>query len=402
MGSITKRLALIVMFVTYSFNIVSAQQSYTKFLQENSQGLKHVADFINSANQNLHQTPHHKLVRRQTTESDESTFTPEDEAFCQAQLGAVLCSTGTRQGLIDAELRCGRDRGIKQAQIDANACARNERGQYCSSALSLFELGGVRRSDIIRNCSGVLTSNSCPTACRTQLENFRSTLGCCFNAYVNGSLTRRTSYRTILDYRLWNLCNVPLPTESCGNGPIVNRPANVRECTEEEYFNQQYIQNFCLPQRGQSYINAIVLSSRCNQSFHSLAELLVDVCSEDADGSPCGFIMSDIINDLNSDCATSNVGCTSNCSDSINDAKDMYDCCLNSVWFNTSTDSPPGLSYSVWKSCEIQTPGFCESSLSLRGTAASIMKDSHVAIFLIMTIAGLVCHYMQDTIKYII
>jgi hypothetical protein len=74
-----------------------------------------MADFINSANQNLHQTPHHKLVRRQTTESDESTFTPEDEAFCQAQLNAILCSTRTRQGLIDAELRCSRDRGIEQA-----------------------------------------------------------------------------------------------------------------------------------------------------------------------------------------------------------------------------------------------------------------------------------------------
>jgi hypothetical protein len=397
MTSIAERLVLIVMVVTYSFSVASAQQSFTKSLQqENYPSLKHLTDVTNSANQNLHQTPPHKLVRRQTTQSDESTFTPENEAFCFAQLNAVLCSTGTVQGFIDAGLSCNRDNGIEQAQIDANACARNERGQYCLSALSLFELAGVRYREIIGNCSRVLTSNSCPTACRNQLENFRSTLGCCINAYINGSMT--IGYRTILDYRLWNLCDVPLPAEGCGNGPIVNRPVNVQDCTDEEYFNKQFTQNFCLPQRGQPYINAIVLSSRCNQSLYSTAELLVDACSEDANGSPCGLLTSDIIDDLNSDCTTSNVGCTSNCRDSINDVKDMYGCCLNSASFNMSTDSPPGLSYSVWKSCEIQTPGFCESSLSLRGTAATIMKESHVAIILTMTIAGLMCHYMQDTI----
>jgi hypothetical protein len=200
-------------------------------------------------------------------------------------------------------------------------------------------------------------------------------------------------YRTIVDYRLWNLCNVPLPPEGCDNGPTVNHPVSVEVCTEEDYFNKEYIQNICLPQRGQPYINAIVLSSRCNQSsFPSMAELLVNFCSVDANGSPCGFTRWDTIDDLNSDCATSNVSCTLNCSNSINDVKDMYGCCLNSVWFNTSTDSPAGLSYGVWKSCEIETPGSCESSLSLRGTAMSILNKSHFAI-LTMIIIGLIFHY---------
>jgi hypothetical protein len=135
-------------------------------------------------------------------------------------------------------------------------------------------------------------------------------------------------YRTIVDYRLWNLCDVPLPTEGCGNGPTVNRPANVREYTDEEYLNKQYIHNICLPKRGQPFINAIVLSSRCNQSsyFSLITEYLVDLCSVDANGSPCGLTLSNdmAIDDLNSDCATSNVSCTLNCSDSINDAKGSY------------------------------------------------------------------------------
>jgi hypothetical protein len=393
MSSIAKRLVLIVMVVTCSFSVVSAKQSYTKFLQ-NAPRLKHLAEFFNSANWNQ-QTPHHKLVRRQTSdsESDESTFTQEDGAFCSAQLDDILCSNGLTQGFIDAKLRCGRDSGIEQAQIEANACARNDRGQYCSSALSLFEPG---RGNIIGNCSRVLTFNSCPTACRNQLEDFRSKLGCCINAYVNGSST--FGYSTILDYHLWSLCDIPLPTEGCDNGPIVNRPANVQECTEEEYFNIRYTQYFCFPQHGQPYINAIVLSSRCNQSyFFLIAEHVVDLCSVNANGSPCGFTSIlfdyDVIGGLHSDCAMSNVSCTLNCSDSINDAKDMYGCCLNSVWFNTSTYSPPGLSYGAWKSCEIETPGFCESPLSLRGTAVSIMKESHITILTMIITVG-----MQGTI----
>jgi hypothetical protein len=391
MSSITKRLVLIVMAVTCSFSVVSAKQSYTEFLQ-NAPNLKHLAEFINSANWNQ-QTPHHKLVRRQTSdsESDESTFTL---AFCLAQLEDVYCSTGLSEGFIDAELRCGRDSGIEQAQMQANGCARNERGQYCSSALSLFDPG---RGNIIGNCSGVLTLNSCPTACRNQLKDFRSKFGCCINAYINGSVYTY-GYSTVLDYRLWSLCNVPLPTKGCDNGPIVNRPANVRECTEEEYFNIRFTQYFCLPQHGQPYINAIVLSSRCNQSgIFSTAEYVVDLCSVNANGSPCGFTSilfdNDVIGGLHSDCSMSNISCTLNCSDSINDAKDMYSCCLNSAWFNSSIYSPPELSYGVWKSCEIETPGFCESPLSLRGTAVSIMKESHITILTMIITVG-----MQGTI----
>ena len=250
--------------------------SYTKFqdLQKNAPNLKHLAEFINSANWNK-QTPHHKLVRRQTT--DESTFTEEDAAFCKAQLHDVSCSTGILQGFIDAELICGRY-GIEQAQRDENVCARNERGQYCLSALSLFEL---RRDDIIGNCFIFDTSSACPTACRTQLEHFRSNLGCCINAFINSSLN--SGYCKIVDYRLWNLCNVPLPAEACDNGPTINLPVNVQECTEEEYFTKRYTQNICLPQHGQPYINAIVLNSRCKSiifSFNSgiLGEFLFSRC----------------------------------------------------------------------------------------------------------------------------
>ena len=388
MSWIAKKFVLNI-FITSCLSNVKCENTKFEGLKRHTPGSKYLAEFINLANWNQ-LTPHHNLVRRQTM--DEGTFTAEDIAFCTAQLQDISCSTGIIQGFIDADLICGRDGGFQ-----LNACARNERGQYCLSALSLFDL---RRNDIIGNCSLIDTSSACPTACRTQLEQFSSSLGCCINAYVNSSINY--DYHRIVDYRLWNLCHVPLPTQRCGNSPIISLPINVQECTEEEYFTKQYTQNVCLPQRGQPYINAIVLNSRCNQSyFPMLAEYLVGVCSADANGSPCGLTISetDAIDDLNSDCATSNVSCTLNCTKSINKARDMYSCCLNSGWFNTSTASPPGLSYSVWKSCGIETPGVCKSSLSLRGTAMSIMGKNHITILIMtVTIVGLMCHYMLDNV----
>jgi hypothetical protein len=204
-----------------------------------------------------------------------------------------------------------------------------------------------------------------------------------------------------VDYRVWNLCNVPLPAANCGNNPVtVNPPDNVQQCTDEQYFNMKYTRNFCLPERGQPYIDAVVLDSRCNQSsnaaFH-LAEIKTNLCTMDNTGTVCGLTFSTVDQDLNletlnSDCATSNVSCTSNCRDGLNLAKTLRGCCIN--WVNISADRPHALSYSVWKLCGVESPGFCESGpLSLTGSATSIMEENHLN-FLLVVIAGLICQYI--------
>ena len=325
-----------------------------------------------------------------------STPTPEDAAYCFSQINAISCSTGVAQGFIDADLSCGRDRlrGIEEIRKQANGCAMSEGGKFCASAFTLFDLNGIGQSNIERNCSGVIASNFCPSACRTLLEDFRSRLGCCINAHINGS--RYQSSSASVDYRVWNLCNVPLPAADCGNGPVVNLPDNVQECTDEEHFNKQYTQNLCLPERGQPHIDIIINSIRCNETFFPIAQYVVNLCSMDANGVTCGLTYSPStgpeIDSLNSACATSNVSCTTNCRNNITDAKNLRGCCVN--WVNTSTYVPvvPALSYSVWKSCEVETPGFCESPLSLSGTTASVMKQNY-HIILIST--GLINGFMH-------
>ena len=141
--------------------------------------------------------------------------------------------------------------------MDANLCAKSESGQFCGS---LWERYKIRSNYIRGNCSRVLIVNSCPSNCRSLLEDFRSTLGCCINAYDNG--TRLSSQSYSLDYRVWNVCNVPLPPAACGNGPTINPPANIQNCTDEDLFNKYYAENYCLPERRQAYTD-VLESSIC-------------------------------------------------------------------------------------------------------------------------------------------
>ena len=331
----------------------------------------------------------HLLTKRQ------DLGTPEDEAYCIARITDADCSTGSRQAVIDARLTCGMVR-IEEATRLANGCARNERGQYCSSALTLFNVNGNEMKNIEGNCSGVLVSNFCPTACRILLEDFRGRLGCCVNTLVNNS--RTVSVPASVDYRVWNICDVPLPAADCEDRPVtVNPPDNEQQCIGRQYFHMKYTQNLCLPERGQPYINAIVLDRRCNDtSFFISAEYVTNLCSMDDSGRICGLtygVDTDVdLDTLNSVCATSNISCTSGCRDDIRNAKELRGCCLN--WINFSSyPTETALSYGVWKSCGIETPGFCESPLSLSGTA---VKENHVALLTI--ISGLICQYIYGSI----
>ena len=310
---------------------------------------------------------HHQTIKRQTTDS---TMSPEDEAYCRSLDADAYCSTGLAQGLIDAALSCG-EGSEEYHRREANGCARNEKGKFCFSALALFDLGGTGRRNIEGNCSRVLQSSSCPSTCRASLETFKSELGCCINTYVNGTEYRSGS--AAVDYRVWQLCGVTLPAADCGNALDVNPPANVDSCSQLEYFNRRYTENLCLPSRGQPYVNAI-LESGCNDE---IAEYLVTLCSIDADNRPCGyegFVETkpylDIVT-IESICTGSNVTCTSACRDSLRNATIIYGCCINTINITIFDPRPLSLSYDVWRSCGLESPGFCESTLSLNSAVST-------------------------------
>ena len=325
----------------------------------------------------LNSALHHKTTKRQTTDS---TPSPEDEVYCQSLIGSVLCSTGVEQGLVDADLSCG---GISWASI-VDRCPRSENGEFCSSAFILFDLGGIGRRNIEGNCSEVIQSNSCPSACRTSLETFKSKLGCCINTYVNG--TRYSSGSSAVDYHVWQLCGVTLPAADCGNSLDITPPATVDSCSPREIFERRYTQNFCLPSRGQPYVNALLGNMpRCSQYRHSLfgdADTAIFLCSMSADGFPCGLfdeIVDLDVESLDLACAGSNITCTSECRESLENVTKDYGCCIN-VFNRTSFGPPPSLSYDVWRSCGVETPGVCESTLSLNNATPNDTSSRNGAV----------------------
>ena len=225
----------------------------SNYHQDNNPLLKHLAAEVVDINDPV-QAKQHRVTKRQMM-TDESAPTPENIALCTSQIYDAVCSAGLLSAIIEIDLSCNTySRGFGSIERNPNACARNEDGQYCQSAFALFDLNGIGQNYIEGNCSGALASNSCPLGCRTILEDFRNRLGCCINLYVNGSGELLTSVS--VDYRLWNLCNVPLVPTDCGNGPIIDSPDIVRYCSEKEYFNKQYTQNIC-SERGRPYINVI-------------------------------------------------------------------------------------------------------------------------------------------------
>ena len=313
--------------------------------------------------------------------------TGDERANCNAQLSEVLCTAGIQQAFVEAGLSCsGTYSDIDEAQKSVNLCAKSEDGQFCGS---LLELNMIKASYIEGNCSGVLRQNSCPSNCRSLLEDFRSTLGCCINAYVNS--TGLYSGATSLDYRVWNFCDVPLPPAPCGNGPTINPPFNVQNCTDEDLFDKYYVNNRCLPERRKPYTDVLKRLGPDICGTDITPSSIEDECSVDTNGVPCGTLYYRSIPDLvslDSACSTSSVSCTSECRDGIAAAKNRYGCCFRSVWFTTSGPveyrSPSYLSSSVLKSCDIELPGTCKG---LIGSAVSTMKDNCI----LLIIAGLMC-----------
>jgi hypothetical protein len=318
---------------------------------------------------------HHQLMKRQTT--DGSTATPEVMAQCTTQLSDILCTSGVAQRMIEADLSCG-IYGIKEARKYGNMCAKSEDGQYCKSLLELYR---IRQNNYVEgNCSRVLTLNSCPSACRTLLEEFRSELGCCINAYINGSTIFSPLYSSSLNYSVWNLCDVPLPPTDCaGNSPTISPPDSVQNCTSEDLFDKYYAQNLCLPEQRRLYTESFKrLSTSVCGTLIITPSYVKDLCSVNANGIPCGTLyyqsLSELSN-LNSACSRS---CTSDCRESISTALNRKGCCLSSVWFN--------LSYSALESCDIEPLKKCDAVL---GSAVPIVQEKYT--ILILVIAGLLC-----------
>ena len=308
----------------------------------------------------------HHITKRQTDANDLSQVLAE----CSTILTEYQCGpSGYAQETVNIALGC---RNESLAHRIANTCARNENGETCGAAATRFFISDAANA---ATCISAVGSGSCPSNCSRFLESARSRLGCCINTYINTTDSPLLAlYSNLLDYRLWNLCDVPLPPTDCRNTLSLNPPQNSQQCTAQE-LTSLTVDYECRPSVAQPLINTLLQNNGCN----IFATTLVDICATNANGQYCaealGFdlIVSTSTTDpllvsLFSNCAGLEDTCSQSCQSTITSTADAYGCCIN-VYNNTELGQRvPSLSYSLWNSCGVETPGVCNSSLTTSPT----------------------------------
>ena len=314
---------------------------------------------------------HHHVQKRQTTNI-------EDTIDCLSTAAEYQCSSGYTQKAIDIALSCRNETYARLASI--SCAAKREDGERCVVAALRLS------SDLVNGfqCSSAVSSGSCPSGCRSFLESARSKLGCCFNTYINTTdnpLYTIPPYTDVVDYRLWNLCSVELPPAGCGNALALNPPADARTCTAGEFISR-LVNYHCMQSVGQPLVDALLQNSKCN----TYARTAAGSCALNPDGQYCaeiatmdaftGAATDNYFTSLTTNCGSgSSSFCSSSCRNAVTNIKNAYGCCVNI--YNDSVPNAgdqslfPSLSYSVWNSCGVETPGFCTATLSASAATPS-------------------------------
>ena len=218
---------------------------------------------------------HSRLVQKRQTVDD---ITDQDLIDCALASIDSQCSSGLIQEAIDISLECGQDASARVLSI---ACARNEAGTTCDEATTRIT---EEQLTMATQCTGVVQTGNCPLACSEFLRTQRNNLGCCINTYVNTTDNPLyLQYRNLVDYRLWDVCNVDLPPAGCGNALAVNRPSITRSCTTTEYVNR-LVNYQCTSSAGQQLVDALLKNKRC----YPIARLEADLCGRNENGLFCG------------------------------------------------------------------------------------------------------------------
>jgi len=124
----------------------------------------------------------------------------------------------------------------------------------------------------------------------------------------------------------------------------------------------------CNPPCGQSIVDFLI---QCGAD----AEFGINLCTQREDGTLCYAASVVAMNDTNraiAECLPTTSACGANCSTELQNFRENLGCCVNS-FYNGSTLPSGGITdYTLWSSCQVQTPGLCMSTLTNDGTALRV------------------------------
>ena len=149
------------------------------------------------------------VIRSINVDSNLATLNPD-----HVDLYITLCNARCGQKIVDFFVNCGRN-----VDFELSLCTMREDGTLCYEA-SVLAMNDTNRA--VAECLPV--TSSCSNTCRTELQNFRTNLGCCVNSFYN-STGQTFQPRNITTYALWSSCMLQTPgicesTLSAGNGAV--------------------------------------------------------------------------------------------------------------------------------------------------------------------------------------
>lgn len=317
----------------------------------------------------------------------------ENLVYCSNVAIRYECQSGFARDRLEIALMC---RNESTARLGAEACARNENGEYCATA-SLSLISDI--TEITNGQSACFSSSfSCSTTCRNFLSSLKNNLGCCINSILNTTLnplSTTNSLSSLFSASLWRRCNVAT-TPKCSNGITLPQiPSNAQTCTTQQ-LARKLAEYDCSASNTQPLVDTLLREGRC----YDVVKTTVSGCGTNSNGKYCSelirndglsigtgesSIFDSVLVSLASNCPSAS-SCFSRCLQSIQRANSDYGCCLDI--YNQSVRALgvnyPSLSYELWNSCGVNPQGACESTLS---NARCMQVFSWVVVFAAILVA---------------
>ena len=258
---------------------------------------------------------------------------------------------------------------------DFSRCGMDRNGTFCGVHDNSLDSPWNEARNVIRAClEDMEDTRNCSNACKTELQNFAGTFGCCIHS---NDVTGSDNVVRALAPQLWEDCGVPLPAP-CDNAPdelaTLSRQAT---CSYTCSLNQVQAL-FCKYQATA----AIQIYQECGEE--EIAIQVAQSCSFNDKGEFCATVGSahslfsfftnprdelddEYFLDVYSKCVSfSSTGiCPAECREALLEAKQKFGCCFNNVNRTDFPVSGDGLrsfvaNNNLWAACVVEPPGFCE------------------------------------------
>ena len=303
-----------------------------------------------------------KVMERLTKRATSSDFRrfPSFDAYLQCQNVAsdAQCTSGLQQEVFSIAKDCGQD---MLANVARYSCGINSDGTHCGLGIEIAST--VSLSDV-QSC---FSSTSCTSTCRFRINSLRNQLGCCA-----GYLTETfRSDSNILSGNLWSRCGVS-PGPLCEIPTFTSNVSQPMTCSLSEV-NRQIIAQRCRPSSSEEIFDNLLNADGCG----SLAQVHVEACTVADNGQFCS-LKTDVssFRGVAQNCAAhlSSSSCSSSCRSSLSTFRNVFGCCINSIFNGTLAAVHPSSSFrqilpyfsnSLWSRCNVASPGMCNSTLVL-------------------------------------